>query len=349
MEQRTTQGGKTLGRRIAENRKRLGLTQDQLAERMGVSPQAVSKWENDLSCPDITALPRLAEIFGMTTDQLLGVASEEPVRQGEIVDDTEDGADEDDGRGVTFTLGSQSVHMSAGRRGGIAFALWVIFTGGMLLAAHFLKADVGFWTALWTTGLLALGIHGLLRRFSLFSLTLSLGGLYFILNTLTVIPDVLSWKIVLPALLLVWGLSLLADSLRKKNDQTKVTVRHPKVEKGRGKHTVENGWISYSDSFGEDRYTVETSLFRGGEVDVSFGEHTIDLTRCGDFAPDAALEVNASFGEVIVLVPRWCRVEMEESKAFASIEVSGQPDAGARCVLRIDASVSFGEIKLCYV
>jgi|GEM_PF-6583186 len=43
----------TLGSRIGEFRKKKGITQDQLAEYIGVSSQAVSKWENDLSCPDI--------------------------------------------------------------------------------------------------------------------------------------------------------------------------------------------------------------------------------------------------------------------------------------------------------
>ena len=42
----------TLGQRIADYRKRLGETQEQLAEAMEVSAQAVSKWENDISCPD---------------------------------------------------------------------------------------------------------------------------------------------------------------------------------------------------------------------------------------------------------------------------------------------------------
>ena len=78
----------TLGKRIALNRKRLGLTQDKLAERLGVTAQAVSKWENDLSCPDITLLPKLAQVFGITTDELLGVVSEEkpvkPVLEGTV-------------------------------------------------------------------------------------------------------------------------------------------------------------------------------------------------------------------------------------------------------------------------
>jgi transcriptional regulator with XRE-family HTH domain len=61
----------SIGTRIAEARKRKGLTQDQLAEAMGVSPQAVSKWENDISCPDITLLPQLADYFGISVDDLL--------------------------------------------------------------------------------------------------------------------------------------------------------------------------------------------------------------------------------------------------------------------------------------
>lgn len=61
----------TLGSRITEYRKRAGITQDQLAERMNVSPQAVSKWENDLSCPDISLLPQLADYFNVTIDELL--------------------------------------------------------------------------------------------------------------------------------------------------------------------------------------------------------------------------------------------------------------------------------------
>lgn len=69
----------TLSKRIAALRKGKGMTQEELAERLGVSPQAVSKWENGQSCPDISLLPKLASIFGVTTDLLLtGEKAEEP-------------------------------------------------------------------------------------------------------------------------------------------------------------------------------------------------------------------------------------------------------------------------------
>ena len=62
-----------LGNRISEKRKEKGLTQEELAVRLGVSPQAVSKWENNLSCPDISLLPAISKIFGISVDELLGV------------------------------------------------------------------------------------------------------------------------------------------------------------------------------------------------------------------------------------------------------------------------------------
>ena len=62
---------KTFGERIAEKRKSKGYTQEQLAEMMGVSAQAVSKWENDISCPDVMTLPTLAQKLGCTVDELL--------------------------------------------------------------------------------------------------------------------------------------------------------------------------------------------------------------------------------------------------------------------------------------
>lgn len=61
----------TLGRRIAALRRERELKQDELAAMLDISPQAVSKWENDQTCPDITALPKLAEILGVTVDELL--------------------------------------------------------------------------------------------------------------------------------------------------------------------------------------------------------------------------------------------------------------------------------------
>ena len=62
----------SFGDRISFLRKLKGLTQAQLAEKLGISAQAVSKWESGLSCPDIMMLVPLADIFNVSTDMLLG-------------------------------------------------------------------------------------------------------------------------------------------------------------------------------------------------------------------------------------------------------------------------------------
>lgn len=69
----------TIGKRISEYRKKKNLKQDELAEMLGVSPQAVSKWENDLSCPDISLLPELSRILGASIDEIVQGKKEEPL------------------------------------------------------------------------------------------------------------------------------------------------------------------------------------------------------------------------------------------------------------------------------
>ena len=61
----------TLGAAIAALRKEKGMTQLELAEQMGVTDKAVSKWERDLSCPDVSSLPKLAQILGVSVDELM--------------------------------------------------------------------------------------------------------------------------------------------------------------------------------------------------------------------------------------------------------------------------------------
>ncbi len=61
----------TLGQKLKEIRKRFGLSQEQLAEIMNVSRQAITKWESDTGLPDITNLQELAKVFGMTVDYFL--------------------------------------------------------------------------------------------------------------------------------------------------------------------------------------------------------------------------------------------------------------------------------------
>ena len=65
----------TFGEKVASLRKEHGMTQLQLAEQMGVTDKAVSKWERNLSLPDVNSIPKLAEILGVSVDDLMQVES----------------------------------------------------------------------------------------------------------------------------------------------------------------------------------------------------------------------------------------------------------------------------------
>ena len=62
---------KSIGETIAYLRKRKGMTQNELAEKMNVTDKAVSKWERDLSCPDVNSISKLADILGVSVEELL--------------------------------------------------------------------------------------------------------------------------------------------------------------------------------------------------------------------------------------------------------------------------------------
>lgn len=334
----------SMGSRIAAHRRRLGLTQDQLAEQIGVSPQAVSKWENDQSCPDIAILPQLAEIFGVSTDELLGrSAKADPVYQGEIVnDDPEEDSKEPKGLHIDFNFDS-------GRWGAIFFALWIVATGAMLLAGKLLKLPFGFWTAAWTTGLVALGLSSMRKRVGLFGICLAASGIYFILDAFEIFDFALSWDILFPALLLVWGLSLLVDALTKKKRRHHSVVFSPNSKHTSNVHASTDGYLNFSESFGENHYVMRTPELKGGEISASFGDYSVDLTQCAAVAANCRLDVSCSFGELTLIVPRRFQVETDSSKAFASLEIQGEPAPNPQGTITTDISVNFGSVTIQYV
>ena len=67
---------KTLGMMIASLRKEKRMTQIELAEKMGVTDKAVSKWERDLACPDVSTLRKLTEVFDISVDELMQCKAE---------------------------------------------------------------------------------------------------------------------------------------------------------------------------------------------------------------------------------------------------------------------------------
>ncbi len=79
-----------LGKKIRQLRFKAGLTQEQLAEKLGIGPQSVSKWENAVAMPDITTLPLLAEVFGVSIDDLFDLTAEQRLNRIENRMDAEE-------------------------------------------------------------------------------------------------------------------------------------------------------------------------------------------------------------------------------------------------------------------
>ena len=103
-----TNYGKILSDAIASNRKAAGMTQDALAEKLGITFQAVSKWENGLAMPDITLLPQIAAIFGISIDSLFGITpktkihTEKETASGRVLD-----WDDDEKLRAVFFIGNR--------------------------------------------------------------------------------------------------------------------------------------------------------------------------------------------------------------------------------------------------
>lgn len=68
---------KNIGETIASLRKNKSMTQNELAEKMNVTDKAVSKWERNLSCPDVNTISKLADILGVSVEELLNSKNKE--------------------------------------------------------------------------------------------------------------------------------------------------------------------------------------------------------------------------------------------------------------------------------
>ncbi len=333
----------TLGKRIAENRKRMKLTQDQLAEQLGVTAQAVSKWENDQSCPDISMLPKLAEIFSISTDELLGREAPPPTYQGEVVEENEH-------EGIHVQKGGWEFHYDSGKREALTTAFLVLLVGGLMLAARILSWDVSFWGILWPSALLVYGLRGL-RKFSVFSFGVALFGGYYLIHNLGFWSLDIAGELVFPIVILLFGLGLLIDAMRKPRKH-KVTFHHNGGKNNKKAHsslTEDKEHFDCSVSFCENTYIVTLPRVSSGDASVSFGELTLDLTQCEEIADECELDLSCSFGELVLIVPKSCRVVTDISTAFGAVEFQGQPHADASVTLNVDGSASFGSIQVQYI
>ena len=88
----------TIGQNIKRLRKNADMTQEELAEILSISSQAVSRWETDSAMPDISLLPLLCNVFNVSADELLGI---DVTKQEEEINEIRKKANEKSSRGYT--------------------------------------------------------------------------------------------------------------------------------------------------------------------------------------------------------------------------------------------------------
>lgn len=336
----------TMGRRIAALRKERQMTQDALAQELGVSPQAVSKWEHDLSCPDIALLPKLARVLGVSTDYLLGNDTAHTPEQPEP-----EGSD-DSGIHVEIDGGNRfDISFGPPRRYTFSGAAWLICVALLMLAGPVLKLgdSIGFWSACWISALIVWGIGGMLRRVRLSNVLTAVVGVYFALSGLDLFRLELGWEILFPVLILVLGISLLLESFgRKGRRHSLFRISGP----GRGSTSemhVKDGFLFCNGAFSERRYNVVTPLLKSGDVSVCFGEYTLDFSGVEAVTDNCRIEVSTSFGETELRIPGRFRVELVGNTSFGEAEIYGHPDPEPAGTIFIDGNVSFGELTVKYI
>ena len=338
----------TLGNRIVTHRKRLGLTQEQLAKALGVTAQAVSKWENDQSCPDVILLPKLADIFGISTDELLGRT---PIHKAEILpDEDDDEDDEEDDEGFHMQKGNWEFHWDSGRKSALLFALYVLLVGVLSILSHVFALGADLWDIAWPAALLMLGIGGMTRRFGFFNAGCLLVGAYYLIENLNVWQFNLAGELVFPLVVVLFGLSLLVDALRKPAKPRVHIRRKGKSGKEKSSFTTHGESFQTDLSFGESVRVVSMERLAEGQMNVSFGELVIDLSDVEELAPGCRLEANCAFGALEILVPKRWRLEADNTgTAFGNISFVGHPDEAAQDVIYLEGNASFGEIRVKYI
>lgn len=313
----------TLGKRIAAGRKSLKLTQEQLAEKLGVTAQAVSKWENDQSCPDITMLPRLAELFGTTTDALLG---------REVA-----------GTSHAELEPSRPSRWNERQKGKLTAAFLVLLLGGLMLCRTILHWDVSLWALLWPSLLLVGGVRGLMGRFRFTWALCALLGVFFLLENTGLTQMDLGGELLVSSVLLVLGMSMLSDVIIKPEGGRGLRRREAKRD-----FQINGDSFRYCDSFGEGAQFISMERLSRGEVTVSFGDHRLDLTGVDAVAEDCLIKADCSFGELTLLIPRRFRVQCDGNSSFASIETVGAPSEKPEGTILLVADCRFGSIEVRY-
>ena len=344
----------TLGKRIAQLRKEKGMTQEQLAEKVGVSAQAVSKWENDVSCPDITLLPLLADLFGVSVDELLGVKPVEP--HVIILDKDETPKEEKKNKHFNFEW-----HVDNGKWGTITTCIGLILVclffllhsmANMFPYIDNAELTLKGWNYVWPLLIFTLGLASVKSNVTFSVVMMAFGGYEFVrrvllgyqLASLPAVP----WYVVLLIGAIVALLMVIFGKLnifRKKRAQVKKNNdRTPTMD-----YSDDNNYLKADMSFGNSTIVYDRDVLSGGEIDSNFGDYTIDLRNVITFADNCLLKIDQNFGNTTLLLPPHVNMVKSSETAFGAITVNGAPDPDATQTMYIRADVNFGSLQVKYL
>jgi hypothetical protein len=172
-------------------------------------------------------------------------------------------------------------------------------------------------------------------------------GVYFLLPRITGEESV--WlSTYWPAFLVLIGLLILFSRRKNPWHIWSNSGFHLGNRRGRGVEQITDGYVTANVSFGSSRHSVLDPVFRGADLDASFGTMSLDLRRTSLEAPEAYINVDCSFGGVVIFVPpHWCLFSVMDN-SFGSSEdkryQSQETDTEHKLIIRGD--VSFGALEI---
>ena len=229
-------------------------------------------------------------------------------------------------------------------------AFFVLLVGALLFAARLLEWDVGFWGIVWPSALLIFSLASLFHRFRFTGVVCAALGGYFLVNNLGILELYPDKKLLFPALIVLVGISLLADALRKpKKGRFAIHKKGDISHKQRKHFTQEGESFMCSASFAEVKHLISLPHLRHGKASVSFGEMKLDLSGCDEIDENCEIDVGVSFGSLRLNVPAQYQVECAAGTSFGEISTHGHPNEQCKGIITLTGGISFGELEIYYI
>lgn len=240
---------------------------------------------------------------------------------------------------------------------GIGFAGLLIVIGALLLSVRLNIFPDSFASVIisWQMLLIVLGIYNVYKK-NFMAATVLLGvGLFFIVPVVASLPNSFITELphnyfgtFWPVLLIFAGILIVVKRSCKKTDGNFHSCGHfkPNAEKSTWENT--NGYIYKNSSFQTSEHIVLDPEFKGGDIQISFGETTLDLRKTALADEQVILNIKVSFGSLVLYVPHNWNINPQVDAAFGGFEdkrygAEVSPD-GKSLVIR--GNVTFGNAEL---